>query len=149
MRPINRVDPKMPMQAMKTYSIIAPEETHWRQATCAEAGCGHHLRGWRTTVDERTDLGQFQADYIRKSSGRAFSEHRDDSGMTVFTFEPGQACFAAAQHRVRVDRQELFVVRGGDHRGSTGLIRQHTRPEDWVEDFAEHQTKLAEVINQG
>lgn len=144
------LEPSLPPGAMKTYSIIAPEPTHFRPATCAEINCPQYLHGWRTLIDERTDLGTFQADYIRKSSGRGYSEERDEQGRTVFTFEAGQVCFAAADHRARVDKPELYVIRGGDHRGNpSGEVRTLSGPTPWVDDFGEHQETLAELTERG
>lgn len=150
MRPLNRVTPRVPVQAMQSYEIAAPAGTHWRPATsCAEVECGAHLHGWRSVFDESTELGRQQADYVRRQSGRAYREERDERGLTVFTFEAGQNCFALGKHQVRTGRPELYVVRGGDWRANTGVIRRHTRPEDWVEDFAEHQDRIATAIEQG
>ena len=128
---INRIDPLLPVGAMKTYSAIAPRATHFRPATCEEVGCPHHANGWRTTVDLTTELGIMQAAYIREQSGRRFAEHWED-GLTVFLFEAGQRCFAA--HQVPLERDPLLVVRMGDWRGY-GPARVHQRPEDWVEDM--------------
>lgn len=146
-----RLPPAMPAGAYKTFQIVTPLRTHFRPGTCAEVDCPGYLNGFRTRVDERTDLGQSQAHYIRKESGRRFTEDRDDAGLTVFTFEPGQRCFASGDHKVRIDRPELFLTRPGDWRGNPegGRPYQHTRPEHWTEDFAEHQQKLADRIEKG
>ena len=93
---------------------------------------------------------QRQAWYIRNQSGRRFTEDRDQApGLTVFVFEAGQTCFDAGRHQTRLERPELYIVRGGDWRGHTGNERKHTRPEHWVEDFAEHQQQLADRIKKG
>ena len=149
MRPINRIEPNLPAQAYRTYEIAAPRSTHWRDATCDEVGCHHHQYGWRTVVDETTTLGQRQAHYIRAESRRRFGEHRDEAGLTVFEFAPGQPCFA--KHRTRVERPELYLVTGGDWRGNPlgTPTRRHTRPELWVEDFQENQDALITRIERG
>lgn len=149
MRPVNRLEAKLPTAAMKTYQILAPAASHFRPATCAELDCPAHAHGWRTTLDESTDLGKTQAWYIRNKSRRRFVEDRDQApGLTTFTFEPGQKCFA--QHQERLDRPALFVVRGGDWRGNpTGESRMHANGDDWVDEFANHQDKLADQIQQG
>jgi len=148
-RPVFRVDPKLPVNTMKTYTISAPKNTHFRPATCEEVDCKHHREGWVSAIDESTDLGKAQAYFIRNKSGRHFKENRDQApGLTMFVFEAGQRCFA--QHDMRLDRPELFIVRDGDHRGNpTGRSKQHARPDDWVEDFAEHQQTLADQIEKG
>lgn len=136
-----RVDPQLPVGAMKTYSVLQPLATHWRDATCEEAGCPNWRDGWRTVVDTSTDLGRRQADYIRRSGGRRFVEAQcwGASEMIEFTFEAGQRCFAA--HRVPLERDPLLLVRMGDWRGY-GPTRVHQRPGDWIDDM---QTTLDRV----
>ncbi|HEX2657858.1 MAG TPA: hypothetical protein VHU40_06285 [Polyangia bacterium] len=95
-------------------------------------------------MDESTDLGKQQAAYIRQRSGRTFREQRTGAGLTVFTFESGQRCFA--DHRTR---PEIFAVQGGDWRQQTGPAQRHQRPADWVEDFQENQGRLAELHARG
>jgi hypothetical protein len=133
---------------MKTYEIKAPVTTHFRIGTCAEAQCRAHVNGWRTAVDESTDLGRGQAHYIRHSSGRKYVESRTEDGLTAFEFEAGQTCFR--QHQVRIERPELFVVREGDWRGNPrGFVRRHNNADDWVDDFANHQATLADRLKEG
>jgi hypothetical protein len=145
---LTRLEPALPVHSYKTYSISAPLATHWRPGTCEEADCPHYLHGWKTIVDESTDLGQRQAHYIRHDRTRKHTETRTEAGLTEFEFEPGQTCFA--QHKVPIGRPELFLVRGGDWRGNpSGELRRHTKPEFWVEDFGEHQQKIADRLEQG
>lgn len=134
---------------MKTYAIVAPRSTHHRPATCAEVECEAWAHGWVTAVDERTELGQRQAGYIRTKSGRAYTMSGDADGRTVFTFKPGQSCFR--EHTVRLDRPELYVVREGDHRGNPRGAEPlvHKRARDWVDDFATHQERLADRLARG
>lgn len=164
-RPINRAQPVGPAAAYKTYQVASPLATHHRDATCVEVDCEQRRNGWRTVVDERTDLGMRQAAYIRSAcrpeglvlaaghhaavdGPRRYIETREGP-MTVFTFAPGHECFAT--HRVPLERPELYVVRDGDWRGNprgTGP-RQHSRPELWLEDFAEHQDRIHTAIDRG
>lgn len=144
-----RNPPRMPVGAYQTYRIAAPIATHWRPATCAEVGCGAYERGWSTTVDESTDLGQQQAHYIRRLSGRGFTEACSEAGLTIFEFPPGQRCFSAGRHRVQV-RPEIYLRQGGDWRGNpTGEVLRHANGDDWVDDFGEHQQQLAELAERG
>jgi hypothetical protein len=131
-----RVQPALSAAAMKTYQIAAPLATHWRDATCEEAGCAAFANGWQTAVDENTDLGQRQAHYIRRDRSREHAEERHGLGVTVFTFPAGQACFRP--HKLLTGRPERFLVTGGDWRGNPLRIpaREHVRPDDWVEDMA-------------
>lgn len=149
-RPVFRIEPKLPPEAMKTYAIVAPKDTHWRDATCAEVECGAWRAGWVTTVDTATPLGAKQANYIRLHSGRHFTpEEAHGSSVVKFWFPPGQTCFQP--HRIRLEREEIYLVRGGDHRGNPRgeAGRRHARAVDWVDDFANHQQTLADRLKQG
>jgi hypothetical protein len=143
-----RLDPVAPAAAYQTFQVAAPLSTHWRPGTCAEAGCTAHLHGWQTSVDETTDLGQRQAHYIRHDTTRRHTERRADTGLTVFAFEPGQTCFGG-QHRIRLDREERFLIRGGDWRGNPRGDRRETTAAGWVDDFGEHQETLADQFGKG
>src|SRR6266540_2045312 len=135
-----RLEPQLPAGAMKTYQVIAPKATHFRNATCAEIYCSNYLNGWKTEIDESSELGQKQAYYIRNSSGRHYKEDRSvAAGLTIFVFEAGQQCFS--QHQVRLDKPEIYLVKGGDWRGNPAGIetKKHSSPDDWVDDFANHQ----------
>jgi len=143
-----RVDSRLPVGAVQTYQVVSPLATHFRPASCAEVDCPNLEHGWRTVVDETTDLGRQQAHYIRKESGRKF-QALADGGLTTFIFEAGQACFA--QHQVRLDRPEHYLVRAGDWRGNPQgtPARQHANADDWIDDFANHQQALADRIQRG
>lgn len=142
MRPVSRITPVGPAGAYQTYRIVSPPDRAVR-AACEQVGCLARLHGWETRVDEGTPLGQAQAVYIRTQAGRTFRESRTE-GLTVFRFESGQRCFAEHQ-----TRPETFTVRSGDWRQNLGLLRQHEKPADWVEDFAGHQGRLARQIERG
>lgn len=145
-----RIAPSAPAGAYKTYQILAPAQTHYRPGTCVEVRCEAYLGGWRTVVDETTDLGQKQAHYIRHDRTRRHVEEQLLDGRTSFWFGPGQVCFRAGEHRVRLDRPEIYVVRGGDWRGNPGgQRRQHANAADWVDDFAEHQDRLKTAVEKG
>ncbi|MFG3276244.1 hypothetical protein [Streptomyces luteogriseus] len=142
-----RIDPLMPAHAYKTYALVSPLSTHTRQATCAEVGCEHYQNGWRVRVESLTpDLVQ-----AARTSGRKHVEQRVADGETWLVFEAGQACFKAATHRAPIGRPPLYVVRDGDHRGNPRgtKARLHQRAENWVEDFAEHQQRLADEQKKG
>lgn len=144
-----RITPGLPASDYRTYALLSPRPTHFRSASCAEAECTAMQNGWQSIVDTSTDLGRRQAEYIRTEAGRRYSEHRDEHGRAVFTFEAGQRCFA--QHRVSLDRAPLYVVRDGDWRGNPRgtAPRIHSSAEDWVDDFATHQDRLSRLIERG
>jgi len=142
-RPIHRITPSAPAGAFQTFRIVSPPDRAVR-AACEQVGCLAWLHGWETRVDEGTPLGQAQAAYIRTQSGRTFRESRTGEGLTVFRFDSRQRCFA--EHKTR---PETYLVRGGDWRQNLGLLRQHQRPADWVEDFSLHQDRLSEQQRRG
>jgi hypothetical protein len=144
---MNRIQPQMGAEAYKKYSIAAPASTHFRKATCAETDCPDYLNGWRVRVEGLEPALLHAA----KTSGRRFVEVPIAVGETWLHFEAGQPCFRAGEHRARLDRPELFIVRDGDHRGNPRgtKARMHQRPELWVEDFGEHQQNIADQIERG
>jgi len=145
MRPLNRLEPALPNQAMKTYGIAATQPGHWRTVSCAQTDCAVSASGWRTSVDEATPLGLRQAAYIRHRAGRAFQELREGT-LTVFVFPPGEECFT--EHRIRGDRPALYLVRGGDWRGIIGQPTIYDRPDQWVDDFATHQDRINHQLGE-
>lgn len=143
---VNRIQPAMPVNAYQTYQAVRPTKTHTRVATCREVDCSAYANGWTTTVaDVSTDLGRRQANYIRLKSGRAYTAAQTGNAVT-FTFPPGQKCFA--EHRVDIDKPTIFLKRGGDWRAMT-FEPVRLSAADWVDDFANHQSKLAETIEKG
>lgn len=147
-RQLARLAPALGPEHYSTYGILRPTQTHSRAASCAEVECDAYRLGWATPVDESTDLGQRQAGWIRHHAGRRYVERRDGA-LTRFEFHPEQPCFA--EHRVPLDRPSLFLVKGGDWRGNPRRIpvRRHASGRDWVDDFGEHQDRLAELHRRG
>lgn len=144
-RPIFRPDPILPVGAMQTYAIIKQPGTHTRAASCGEIGCAAFSTGWKTRVDVSTPLGAGQANYIRLHSGRHFTVV-EDGNLVTFSFPAGQKCFA--EHQVSLEREPFYVKHGGDWRGRTsGPLKM--RSIDWVDDFANHQSDLADRKEKG
>lgn len=142
-----RIDPKIGPENYKTYQIVAPLKTHFRQATCQEVECRAYAAGFRSRIDTSTDLGTRQAKYIENASGRKFT--RTQAGPIVtYDFPAGQHCFTA--HKVPLEREPLYVVRDGDYRGNPRGTRPVTRRAiDWVDDFATHQQNIADRREKG
>lgn len=143
-----RPNPMVPVEFMKTYAVVASLETHYRKATCEEVECLAMARGWKTVLDESDARQKLLANYIRNQSGRRFEEYRE-GGVVTFMFPAGQTCFQP--HHISLDRPANYLVKGGDWRGNPTGTRTivHRRPEDWVEDFAEHQMAVAERVKRG
>lgn len=113
-RPLNRPTPILPVTQMVTHAIVAPLATHWRKATCAEVGCLQHHHGWALNT-AGLSAGQVT---LAKASGRRYRVEQDAAGADILIFEPGQSCFKASEHRIRLEREEIFVQRPGDWRGN-------------------------------
>lgn len=151
--PVNRPDPNLPPDRMKTYGLAQPQETHFRRASCREVDCPNYANGWRSGFDVTDAEQAAAARVIRDKSGRLFTieELRGPSGRierVVFTFGPGQECFLP--HRVALERDPIVYVRDGDWRGNpTGRKHLFKGPEDWRDDFAEHQERMATFVERG
>lgn len=139
------ITPKAGPEAYKSYSWRRPLDTHWRKVSCEEARCGAFLKGWVTTVDTATALGQRQYHYIANDNSRSHHEERI-GGLVTFTFDPGQEFFAGSrehEHRKPKGYDPITLVTGGDFRGNPrGTQTVIMRPQDWVDDFASHQERL-------
>lgn len=144
-----RIQPQMDAAAYKTYQVLAPVSTHFRPATCEEVGCEKQTNGFKVIVDESTGLGQRQAAYIRTDKRRKAIESKNSVGLTEFVFEAGNVCFA--EHKTRVERPEIYVVKDGDFRGNPRgtTPRIHKNAGDWQEDFALHQQRLHDAHERG
>ncbi len=140
-----RLEPPMGVGAYKSYSISAPLATHWRPATCAEVACPDYLHGWRI----RKEHLDAQLLHAATRSGRRYREVSFAAGETWLVYEAGQVCFKASQHRLPLERPELYLVRDGDWRGNpTGSVQRLTAAS-WTDDFGEHQERLADRFKQG
>jgi hypothetical protein len=137
------VQPALPAHAMRSFQIVQPLATHWRDATCEEAGCEHHLHGWRTIVAADSP----QAAYIRQDRTRRHAETREAAGVACFTFEPGQRCFGV--HKVPTGRPQRYFDRGGDWRGNPRGDVAELNAADWLDSFASHQDKIATAMERG
>ncbi len=140
MRPLNRVTPHLPVERMQTYKVASPVETHTKPAHCRDVNCVDYTLGWCIKLMADSDDERF---FRSACAGRVDGHRRPyrtqrDGVFITFHFEPGTPCRFITRHRASLNRPEFFTVRGGDWRGSTGLIRRHTRGEHWVEDFALH-----------
>lgn len=143
---MNRLPPQGRVNDYKTYQIVAPLKTHWRPATCAEVDCPQYTKGWQVRVENLTP----EMLHAAKTCGRKYSELRVAEGETWLVYEAGQSCFRASQHRVKLDRQEIYIARDGDWRGNpSGRVLKHTRPENWVDDFQSNSEKLIDLRERG
>jgi len=139
-----RLQPQGPVGAYQTFSVRSRPDRAVK-TVCERVRCAAWREGWESAIDESTDLGKAQAQYIRSQSGRTFREMRTEGGLTVFRFEARQRCFA--EHKTM---PELYLVRDGDFRGNpTGRRRVHARPQDWVENVQEELGRFNEDRRRG
>lgn len=131
----------------QSFIVRQPVATHTRPATCEEYGCPMMARGWRTTLNERDPEQEANARWIRKASGRDFTEERKEDGTTVFTFTPGQPCFANGQHRVSNDRPAGLLIARGDYRQIMGP--RAAGMDEWTDRLGESVSELAEIRQRG
>jgi hypothetical protein len=115
------------------YGVSKPAATHRRPATCEEVDCRFYRNGWQMRVMPDTPMGDRQAHLI-KQSGRRYTLTRLPDGH-LYQFEAGQQCFRV--HTVDLEKPAIYLVR----QGYSQPIR-HTRPDNWVDDFATHLDKL-------
>jgi hypothetical protein len=127
----------------KHFVFRAPKATHFGRISCEQARCAGHTYGWRTKILEGDGgLGDAQAHYIRKQSGRRFTEERAPDGLTVFTFEPGQTCFLQSSHYGRLDRPPRFYL------GTVDQMRE-VSPQGWHDAFGEDRERVAQLVRRG
>lgn len=148
-RPLNRPQPKLEVAKMVTYAVKSPRSTHTRPGTCEEFRCKAFARGFTITLPADSDRIAHAKQFVRGELDgikRSFRLERDGT-LVHLRFPKGTPCTRATRHRVSLNRPELYVVRGGDWRGNTGVIRRHKVADHWVEDFEENLARSRKVIN--
>ncbi len=146
-RQLVRRSPLMGPNAYKTYALRAL----FRPANCIEIDCENYLKGWTFKVDHlRADP---RLEHAVRNSRKKFVE-KELSGEMYLVFEPGQMCFAVKSHKKQREQDPLLFVARGDWRTylpKTGLPPEPRRmkPDDWVDDFANHQDKINTLIARG
>jgi hypothetical protein len=147
---LNRPTPLFGPEYYKSYTMAAPVRTHWRPASCEEYECEQFQRGFVTTVDVSTDLGQKQFHYLSHDRSRLYHMQRVSLTVFKFVYGPGNNCFNQQEHFIPIGRPPHLLVVGGDWRGNPRRdIVRHTRVEHWVEDSAIHLNNIAEVVRRG
>ncbi len=117
------------MQSLKHYRILSKHDGPTQ--SCAEAECENHLHGFKVVLDEGEQMGRMRATYVRQAGRRYHETYDTDRELTIFTFPPGETCFAS-HYTVAA-----FLVDN----------QRHTKADFWVEDFALHQDRIDKQIN--
>lgn len=144
------VPPRLGPAHFKTYALLRPRGSHFRQATCEEFECDQFINGFELHVDTSTQLGQRQYHYVTHDTTRSFVKKRTGQFIFTFHYPPGNDGFGDAhRHLMNIQRPPTALVMPGDWRGQTGDARVHKRLEDWVDDSQNHHDKLATVRQRG
>lgn len=139
--------PTLTPNAYQTFTIRRPATpAFWRKATCDEVDCERKRNGWRTVLDVGTATGARTAKWITDFSGRHGSIERAGNQVT-FTFLAGQNCFES--HRVAIEREPIYIARGGDLRAAVGRRIVHSSGEAWRDHMAEQLDKVREDRARG
>jgi hypothetical protein len=153
---VNRIAPAMGPEGYKTYEMDMPLGTHWRPVSCEDYECDDFMHGFVLTVDTSTDLGKKQFHFVTHDKTRKMSMQRVGEYVFKFLYGPGNKCFKNVEgdprrHKLPIGRPPFFLVSGGDWRGNPRgtPTMTHRRPEDWIDDFANHQDKLATAFQRG
>lgn len=142
----NRVPVKLEAASMTTYALEMPFKTHSRPISCAQALCQKRENGWKMGYDLTKPEAVAAANLIA-GMGKKYT-HEIIGTNVIFTFEAGQDCFEG--HSVSLEREPFYIKRNGDWRGNPrNELMQHDNGENWVDDFANHQDKLATRLEQG
>lgn len=152
-QPLNRTPMRLGPEYYQSFTRAMPLSSHWRRVSCEFYECDAWLNGFVLTIDTSTELGLKQYDYVTHDKTRSYSMQRINLTEFKFIYPPGTPGFAGVDHDhfFPVGREPLWVVTGGDWRGNPRQLRrrEHTRPEHWVEEFAENQIVLAEIAKRG
>lgn len=126
-----------------TFSIHAPLATHWRKATCQEVDCPEYRNGWGLRVEHHDAAVLYAAEH----SGRKFYRKEVSPGENWLVFEAGQKCFQAENHRKKIERDDVFVLRRGDFRRYEDPHKLSS--QSWVDSFGENQENINAAIQRG
>lgn len=135
---------RLPEAATNGHLLVRPAgQEFFRRATCAEVECPGYTHGFSLRIDEGTKLGQQQAAYLRSDRSRRAQEHRDELGLTVFSYAPGNPCTEdGGTHKVPIERDPLFVLRRGTARRQVGA-------SEWTDTLHEATDRITELRARG
>lgn len=146
-----RIQPRMPVGSYQTFSVHMPRETHWRDATCEEAGCRRWANGWKTSFVPGTPEGEKIRFFIKNSPIKRKWTVVKLPGKTEVVFAAGQECFSqdhpTSHHKLPIARQQIHVVRKGDWRSAWD--KKAVPVAEWIDRFATNQDKLKTLIERG
>jgi hypothetical protein len=88
---------------------------------------------------------------VIKDSRKHYSEKElTEGGEKYLVFPPGQACFQTSEHRISLERPEIYYAGRGDFRSfTTRRAHMYDRADQWQHDFAEHQARNYQLAQRG
>lgn len=138
---------RTPVEHQRTFQIDQPLETHFRRATCQEVECKAYTHGWKMGFDLSDPDKRAAARAIRDKSGRTFTVELSGAKI-VMTFPAGQRCFQT--HRVPLQREPFYIVRGGDFRGNPRRERTiHPTADSFIDRWDNELGAVKEVLERG
>lgn len=143
-RPLNRIVPKAPARAFKTYGMHITER---EPVSCEAVDCPHWMNGYGIVVlPDSPDIGLIEAACRGEVDGRQRrhdAPQRQPDGFIRYWFPPGQPCFKASTHSIPVAAR--YTLRDGDWRGNpSGRIVTTGDARTWIDDFGEHQQRVVD-----
>jgi hypothetical protein len=149
----NRLVPQLGPERYKSYSMRMPLSTHFKPATCAEFECDAYRFGFVVTIDTSMELGERRYHYVTHDKTRRYSMQRVGPTLFKFIYGPGNDGMGLehGEHRMSLDRPAFLLVAEGDFRGNPRgtPVYVHRYQQDWVDDFATHQDRLATALQRG
>lgn len=138
---------RTPVEHQRTFQIDQPLESHFRRATCQEVECKAYAFGWKMGFDLSDPDKRAAARAIRDKSGRTFSVVLTGNNI-VMTFPAGQRCFQT--HRVPLEREPFYIVRGGDFRGNPRRERTvHPTADSFIDRWENELGAVNQVLERG
>lgn len=140
---VMRIVPAAPVQGFRSFGMRATRRV---RATCEEFECDGWAKGWITAVPPGSpDEGVLRAACDGRVDGfrRAWRVVEvTPNGFHAYNFDAGQPCLRASTHTVPWGF--AFHHRDGDWRGNpTGLVVPHPSGQSWVDEFGQHQERIA------
>ncbi len=126
-----------PLPSQDHHKAVSPVETHFRPATCEEVDCPDWFNGFDAFISTDDEARLYYIRYDPRC-GQQFVETQESEGLVRFRFPPGQRCFKAYDHKIRLDRAPIYLL-------------NQTRMEgtQWIDDLSEGLYKGHRLISRG
>jgi len=95
------------------WALKAPIGSHFRPATCEEVNCDDYTHGWDTLIPPTLPGQQLVAMIREVYQPGQYTVTQDELGGTVYRFAAGTPCLRRVRHRIRSERDYLYLA--GNH----------------------------------